>query len=282
MSPISKGIRLMRRALNPRPLAPKDNSIARYEIKYVVDVRLMEPIREFVSLFCRPDPYGQGTPPLYTVQTLQFDNHLGTLYHGKEDKSPNRFKLRARTYVGRGQAPLFLEIKRKLGEVVVKSRAVFKLGWEDIEDLILGNKMSPLLREGNEFAFLEFRRLLQEIGAAPVYLLRYSRESYMSENDMYARVTFDGNMLYQPTRRWSLEARENQWRNMDSLTAMNRPYPSFILELKTGENMPTWMSELIERYNLTRTDFCKYATAVRLESLYHGTQYSDASDNCSH
>lgn len=264
----------------PRPLAPRDNSVARYEMKYLVDVRLREPIQQFVSLFCEADPFSRSTPPTYSVVTLQFDSPWGGLYLGKDDKAMNRFKLRARTYGSDGKAPLFLEIKRKLGDVVVKSRAVFDNGWGDLEGLILGDRMSPLLRHGSDMAFLEFRRLIQELGAAPVLRLRYDRESYVSGNDLYARVTFDSAMEYHPQRAWTLDGRETAWKKMDTGTAMNRSFPTFVLELKTTDQMPSWMAELIERFNLTRTDFCKYATAVRLESLHKGFMYTDASENC--
>lgn len=279
MLALPQSLSRLRRSFDPRPLAPRDNALARYEMKYAVDIRLQEPIRQFVTLFCQPDPYGRGTPPEYQVQTLQFDSPWGDLCRAKEDKAINRFKLRARTYGGDKPAPLFLEIKRKLGDVVYKSRALFKPGWTDLEEIIMGDHENPLLRTGDKMNFLEFRRLMTVIGASPVFLLRYNRESYVSENDMYARVTFDRKMIYQPSRQWSLVAPGNDWRTMDSCTATNRPFPVFILELKTTEQMPTWMAELIERFNLIRCDFCKYATASRLESIFRGAQYSDASEN---
>lgn len=266
--------------IKPRPLAAKDNSLARYELKYLVDARLRGPIRQFVSQFCQADPFGLGTPPLYNVVTLQFDSPWRTLYRSHESEALNRFKLRARTYGSDGKAPLFLEIKRKVGDVVLKSRAVFDEGWDDLEALILGGKASPLLRQGSEMPMLEFRRLVQEIGAAPVLKLRYSRESYVSENDLYARVTFDDSMEYMPHPTWSLEDTNMGWRKMDTGTALNRPFPAFVLELKTTGQIPGWMAELIERFNLVRTGFCKYATAVRLESIHQGAQYSDASEPC--
>lgn len=264
-----------------RPFAPKDNTLARYEMKYLVDVRLLEPIRGFVTTFCGPDRFCRGNPPEYGVKTLQFDSPWGDLYRAKENKALNRFKLRARTYEN-DRSPLFLEIKRKLGDVVMKTRVVFKPGWDDLESLIMGNQVSPLMRHGDEMAFLEFRRLMQQIGARPSCLIRYQRESYVSENDAYARVTFDRFMRYQPTSYWAMEARCEDWRRMDTGTALRRPFPAFVLELKASDNMPTWMAELVERFNLTRCGFCKYATALRLESLLRGAQYSDASENCTY
>jgi len=249
-------------------------------MKYLVDVSLLTDIRDFVSLFCHEDPHTEGDPPEYTVTTLQFDNVFGDLNLMKENKALNRFKLRARAYGDRDlpAAPLSLEIKRRLNDVIVKSRATVKPGWSSLEEILFGNRMPDFLRDPDRLAFHEFMRLYQEIDAHPVMLVRYRRESWISDNDGYARVTFDREMRYHPQNRFDLDPVDS-WRTMDSLTAVQRPYPAFVLEIKSTGHLPTWMAELIERFNLVRCDFCKYATAMRLESLYRGHSYSDASEN---
>ena len=57
--------------------------------------------------------------------------------------------------------------------------------------------------------------------------------------------------------------------------------PECILEsaMKAMKDSPKWMLELVERFNLTTTGFCKYATAWRLETIQRGFQYSDQSEN---
>ena len=66
---------------------------------------------------------------------------------------------------------------------------------------------------------------------------------------------------------------------MDHQTALNRPFAGYIFELKAMRNSPKWMMELVERFNLTTTGFCKYATAWRLETLFRGFSYDSASQN---
>jgi hypothetical protein len=119
------------------------------------------------------------------------------------------------------------------------------------------------------------------MNARPVLRIRYDRESFISENDGYARVTFDRRLRYQPARDWRLPG-DGHWRSMDTSTAVGRDYPSFILELKCTADQPAWMAELMERFNLVRTDFCKFATATRLELLNRGIMFSDASENCTY
>lgn len=115
-----------------------NGDLARYEMKYLVNVALLPQLRDFVHLFCDPDPYCRGTPAQYETTTLQLDNVYGALCLMKENKALNRFKLRARIY-GRAEAsPLFLEIKRKSGDVIIKSRAAIAPGWKSLEDIIHG------------------------------------------------------------------------------------------------------------------------------------------------
>jgi hypothetical protein len=66
---------------------------------------------------------------------------------------------------------------------------------------------------------------------------------------------------------------------MDTQTGLNRPFAGYIFELKAMSDTPKWMLELVERFNLTTTGFCKYATAYRLETIQRGCMYSDQSEN---
>ena len=67
---------------------------------------------------------------------------------------------------------------------------------------------------------------------------------------------------------------------MDTPTALNRPHSGVILELKTFSDTPWWMVEMTRRFNLVRVGFCKYSAGLRLESLFSGSAYSEASENC--
>lgn len=255
--------------------------LARYEMKYIVDIRLRDAIRDFVRLFCRPDPHLNPDTGEYTVSTLYFDSYRRDCYLFNEAKSVNRFKLRARCYGDSTDSPLFLEIKRRIGEGVDKSRAALPRGWKDIQDIVLGAKIPDGLSPGQRTGFAEFERAFRMIQARPMMRVRYERESYTSENDAYGRITFDRLLRYQPAKDWNLPG-DGHWRIMDTATSTGRDYPAFILELKCTGDQPEWMAELMERFNLVRTDFCKYATATRLELLQRGFAFSDASENCTY
>ncbi len=264
----------------------KDKIIERFEQKYIIHPRLVPKIREYIKPFCIPDPNGKGHIPEYTVTTLQLDTPTMDLALAKERKTFARFKLRIRTYGKGGSAPVFLELKRKVGGVIIKSRSKMTMeqyrGDNDGRPVVLYPQELPLLKNPvDNHYFLEFSRVARAIEARPKMLIRYIRESYFGANDDYARLTFDRRICYRPTRRWNLPGIEESrgWRPMDTQTGLNRPFAGYIFELKAMRDAPQWMLELVERFNLTTTGFCKYATAWRLETLFRGFEYDAQSMN---
>ncbi len=256
--------------------------LERHEAKYIIHPSLVPEIREFIQPFCKPDPNAQRDPPEYVVTTLQLDSDTLTLHYAKERQAASRFKLRCRTYGLDDRAPVFLEIKRKMKDMVVKSRVTIprELWGPDL----FGKPVSEsIFKKPRDLAnFAEFRRLMHAIAARPVMLIRYHRESYLGIQEAYARVTFDRRLCYCPARGWDLPPANVRWRAMDSAMAFNRSFSAVILELKTFRNAPVWMADMTERFNLERIGFCKYSTAIRLESLFQGGFYSDASENCTY
>lgn len=250
-----------------------DISLDRHEAKYIIPKSLVPRIREFIRPFCDPDPHTKGDPPGYVITTLQLDAPNLALHHAKENEALSRFKLRVRTYGEPGDNPVFLEVKRKIRGTIIKSRtSIPPEAWG--EDLIRNAKTDLIFKSmKEEEGFLEFKRLTLEIGARPVILLRYTRESYFGTIDHYARVTFDRNLLYQPTSSWDSWGRNRRWRQMDSSLAQNKMYPfsGVVLELKTLSDVPQWMIDLVMEFELVRTGNCKYSTAIWLESLFRGT-----------
>ena len=256
--------------------------LERYEAKYIVHPTLVPAIREFVRPFVVDDPHAEGQPPSYVVTTLQLDSFDRALFRAKEVEALNRFKLRIRTYGLNGDKPVFLEIKRKIKGTIVKSRVTLPAGLYSGELIQNPGGMPKLKSKQEEQNFLNFSRLVKEIQAEPVARIRYERESYLGKYDHYSRVTFDGSMQYQMAhfQDWRLLDAPGRWWCMDSPTALNREYSGVILELKTFSDTPKWMVELTQRFDLVRIGFCKYFTALRLESLFEGATFSDTSENC--
>lgn len=250
----------------------------RHEAKYIIHPSQVPLIRKFIRPFVVDDPNGEGDPPEYTVTTLQLDSAALDLHYAKENEAINRFKMRIRTYDKPG-CPYFLEIKRKIKGTIAKSRMM--IPYDDYGDDIFNGDRRPTFRsKSDEMTFYNFLRLRDEMDLNPIVFIRYRRETYMGANEGYSRLTFDRRMCYRRTNSFAFPKPGDRFRSMDSATALNRPYSGVILELKTYSDAPQWMSELTERFSLSRIGFCKYSTAMRLESLFYGAAYSAAADYC--
>ena len=276
-----------KRQVGPSRKGAKDVVIERFEQKFIIHPRLVPQIRKYLESFTVADPNGKGDIPEYITTTLQLDTPTMDLALAKERKCFARFKLRIRTYgtdSNPGNPVFFFELKRKVGVVIIKSRARMKRG-QFKPDIVQHPDRAPMLKSPKENNnFIEFCRITNTIGATPKMLIRYIRESYFGANDDYARITFDRRVSYRPTREWRLPGEEvadfKYWRPMDSQTGLRRPYAGYIFELKAMRDTPAWMLELVRRFNLSNTGFCKYATAWRLETLFRGFFYADGSENC--
>lgn len=274
-----------RQPLGPSRKGAKDVVIERFEQKFIIHPRLVPQLRYAMEPFVVPDPNGKGDIPEYITTTLQLDRMTMDLALAKERKSFARFKLRIRTYGtdSNPKNPVFFELKRKINQVIVKSRARMsrsKYG----PHVVPTPELAPMLKSPKENNnLLEFCRIANTIGATPKMLIRYIRESYFGANDDYARITFDRRVSYRPTRRWDLPGEEvasfKYWRPMDTQSGLRRPYAGYIFELKAMRDTPTWMMDLVRRFNLASTGFCKYAVAWRLETLFRGFTYADGSEN---
>jgi hypothetical protein len=244
--------------------------VTRYEAKYIIPRSRIPEIRAFIRPFCRPDPHAHGNPPEYTITTLQLDDSRYSLHNAKEFGALNRFKLRVRTYGAIGSTPVFAEVKSKLEDTIIKFRAAIPFeAWN--RELIFGVYLPDFFHsERQEIDFLQFKRLAWEIGAEPKALVRYIRESYVGTLDSYARVTFDHSLQYQITDSWTDFGRSGLWRGMDSTEAQGfgLPYSGVVMEVKTLSQMPVWVVDLVERFELRKRGNCKYSTAIWREGVF--------------
>ncbi len=243
----------------------------RFEAKYIIPRSLVEPIKDFIRPYCTMDKHCQAAGGHYVINTLQMDSPSLSLHQAKEWEASHRFKLRVRTY-GKppGMAPVFLEIKRKYFERVLKSRAC--IPFEQWKPGILKRQVKELdLKSVKEReAFREFVRLAEEIDAQPLVYIRYSREAFTGMHDHYARITFDSKLCYQPVFDMYNWGGNGRFISMDSGLVRHRKESSLVLEVKCTEQVPTWMIELVQEFDLIRCGNCKYSTAIWMENLLVG------------
>lgn len=242
-----------------------DNLIERYEYKYHVPLHLVGNVRETAQMMCSPDKHA-GPDGSYTIRSLYFDTDRYQLYWANMREQADRFKLRARGYPGK-KAPVFLEVKRRVYDVIMKSRgAVPEAKWKDI---LLG-KASPGEAYGGKTGRRATEHFIQRMymhNIRPKILVEYDREAYESKYDKYARLTFDRAVRCQRMEELSFEADPKQWRHVDHEVRTQSIGPICLLELKFENTPPRWMINLIKRLELVRYSFSKYCYSVDSQLL---------------
>lgn len=223
----------------------------RYECKYVVQRALVAPMRQFVQAFARPDLEARdATGGAYSVCSLYLDTNDLLFYRQYIAGERSRFKLRARTYCDASEAPVFLEVKWRVGRLVAKQRTV--LSRSSARDVIEGFRSGvagPLVSPAGAFS-----NRLALTAARPLLRVKYLREAYVSPDPGAARVTFDKAIKFQPTFGPNLSHEGGRWTEV--------PLHDVVVEVKFAGGLPWWVEDMIRSFGLVQRPCCKYALAV--------------------
>jgi SPX domain protein involved in polyphosphate accumulation len=226
----------------------------RFELKYLVDTRVQRALGQLMRARMLKGEFAMedGT---YHVLSQYYDGPGLPFYFDKLDGLESRVKVRLRTYglaFGPG-APWFLELKRKQNSAISKVRIEVEPGsidpsdpgsWEAIRDPRIG-------------AYLAARDLMQ---LAPTAQVWYQREALASADDRL-RITWDSTVR-------ALFPGEAMDRSMlYDLERAAIPDRYAILEIKSPQTFPHWLTELIQRASLVPESISKYVHAVNALGL---------------
>ncbi|MDA0350147.1 MAG: polyphosphate polymerase domain-containing protein [Verrucomicrobia bacterium] len=255
----------------------------RHELKYIIPSDKAEEIRNYIQIVCDPDPFAKGDPPIYKVSTMQLDSPNLALHLAKDRKQKTRFKLRVRTYDYDSNGTVFFEVKRKEDRFIRKTRS--RVPIQDYSERLFEKPfVIPHFRDDDEYLnHYEFLRLMKMADARPMVHIQYERESWIGQSNPDIRITMDRNIRYRRAEGYKLfDGNEKGWRAMDSETALRRSFGGVILEIKSPGYISSWIFSLVRNFDLQRTGFCKYSTAMRLESLFSGQTYTVGSERCNY
>ncbi len=237
---------------------------SRFELKYVIDERCAAAVRDFVSAHLTPDEHAQKSADFsYPVNSVYLDSPDMILFRQTAGGLKNRFKLRIRFYDGKAESPAFLEIKRRVTDVIRKERAaitregvrrLLEGGWPNTSYLVGEND-----REKSGVALQNFCSLYDSIHGAPQAYVSYMREAYVSPESDQVRVTFDRRLLGARFDRnpFLVPPAQGTWPKVEGV----------ILELKFTDRFPTWMQDLIQSFDLQRRSVPKYNLCVEALGL---------------
>lgn len=226
---------------------------ARYELKYLLTPKQVDAVRDSIAGVCSLDRYSAAAArQRYTITSLYLDTGDLGFYRAHIDRAPRRLKLRVRRYDSEN-SPVFLEVKRRDDQMVLKTRAITSQhDW-------LARMQHP--SDGDE-ALHDFSAVLERTHAEPRLLVRYQREAWASDVDEYARVTFDSALTFQAWEQLSLDGWDDGWTPIDDAATQESLRSLLVLELKFAGRAPPWMVSLVRRLDLLRRGFSKYVAGV--------------------
>jgi len=246
------------------PLPPALQS-SRFEMKYLITEGCARAIRDFALSYLEPDEHDNPAEGFeYAVHSLYLDSPSLALCRATMQGQKNRFKLRIRYYDDLADSPAYLEVKRRLNDVIFKQRcAVRKSG---IARILAGHWPAPgdVLDDTprGRAALQQFLDLRTRIHAEGMVFVAYKREAYITPNSNAVRLTFDRRLhgaLYDGSGMLHYNG--------------DRVFPEVggvVLELKFTDRFPVWMQHMACVFGLERRSVAKYvacACALRIPGL---------------
>jgi hypothetical protein len=235
-----------------RPAAEAGTRFDRYECKYLLSEWDADRVAHYVKPFVATDPFAERSGGRYEICSLYLDSPDLRLYQETIEGQRTRYKLRIRGYNDNPEERVFCEIKRRHNGVISKTRV--GVSREVARNVVLGIDQDVDLVGQKRANFDEFVGLVRHLGAIPIVLVRYEREPYAATDGSDARVTFDRRIMCS-----SADVAEVRFEGPAWTAVRGQPV---LLELKFNGICPYWMTDVIQRFELRRTSFSKYALSV--------------------
>jgi hypothetical protein len=249
---------------------------ARYERKYVIQEARAVAIADYLSAYLRPSVHNNTGPVRgHPVISLYLDTPDFFFFRQAYTGHLNRMKLRIRFYDNEWKRPAFLEIKRRVHDVICKDRALVTregvrqiltqgLGsapfWPEISQLIHGRRRQDVSDD-----FWGFANIVKANGA--IYI-SYIREIWEAPDDEELRVTLDRDIrgsTYDGSG--ELHVPKKGWRPYLPPYLAPMPKDGIILELKYDTRAPKWMVDLVKIFNLNQVAICKYVACMNAQQV---------------
>lgn len=189
------------------------------------------------------DTYGK-----HLIQSLYYDTPNYEFIRHSMEKPVYKEKFRVRCYgTPTEDTPVFLELKKKIQHVVYKRRIETSYTsfrrWASGGEFPIDMKQEQISRELC-WIFKQYPTI------QPKVLISYQRLSYFGKEDPSFRVTFDQEISYQNDNLSFIEIKN---RNLVA------PEIGVLMEVKALGAYPLWFVSLLNRHQLQKNSFSKYA-----------------------
>jgi SPX domain protein involved in polyphosphate accumulation len=197
--------------------------------------------------FCK-----NGNP--YTIYNVYFDTKNDDLIRKSLEKPYYKEKLRLRSYKMPTEKDdmVFLELKKKIGGVVAKRRAI--LHYNEAMELIANGKFPNTNSYQDTQVVQEIKKFSSRNEVYPKVYISYERIAFFDKLNSNFRVSFDYNII---TRREKVDLKDGDYGNelMDVDT--------YVMEIKCDSSIPLWLTSILSQLKVYKTGFSKYGTEYK-------------------
>ena len=222
----------------------------RVETKYLLTKSEYEKVLRELSKYIKPDIYPDSKICNIYFDTDKDDVIISSLEHPKYKE-----KVRLRSYtIPNMESTVFLEIKKKNNKMVGKRRIALTLS--DFYKYMKGDKNINV----NKQILNEIDYAISSRNLKPKIFLAYDRKSYVANDDVDLRITFDERIR---------SRREDLKLEMGDAGKLYFKDEMYVMEIKTLNSYPLWLTKILSNNNIYPTSFSKYGR------IYANEQYKE-------
>ena len=221
-----------------------NNRFQRKEKKYLLSADKYQQLLTLVAKHLVQDSYGK-----HTILSLYYDDCDFSLIRHSIRKPKYKEKFRVRSYgcPASAEAPIFLEIKKKVNGIVYKRRV--KIPYYNLAAFNRNSKSLPV-KKNDEQIKKEIDYLVSRRHLVPQVLICYEREAFFDQDNPDFRVTFDHEIRFR-TDNLTLDA--------GTYGQRVAPEVDVLMEVKALGAYPVWFGQLLSTLDIFPNSFSKYA-----------------------
>ncbi len=230
------------------------STFQRREIKFLMTLEQYQALLPTVHEHMNPDRFCIDGKE-YGIFNIYYDTPDNLLIRRSIQKPYYKEKLRLRGYYSPAapDSPVFLEVKKKIGGIVVKRRVTMTVAEAEA---YIQTRVKPYYER-----FLD-QQIMKEMDVflnsydsiAPRQYISYQRSAFFGKDDSNLRLTFDRQLT---ERRYDLTLTKGSYGNQ----IISDDYR--LMEIKIPGSVPVWLSNALSELGIRRHSFSKYGRAYQ-------------------
>lgn len=217
-----------------------ENIFNRQEEKYLLIKEKKEELLRKINKYIEKDKFYEAT-----ICNIYFDTKNKDLVIHSLEKPMYKDKVRLRSYnVPNLDSTVFLEMKTKYRGIVNKRRV--KLCLKDFYNYMNKKKIYK-----NSQIMKELDYLFCFYNLVPAYFIAYDRQSYVGKENKDLRITIDANLR---------SRKEDLHLELGDAGKKYFKEDKYIMEIKTLNALPLWMSHILSELHIFPISFSKYGS----------------------